>query len=116
MHCYNFYYRIFFKYRSKQTESSDENENRPVPSISVTANDNSDSDSESESPILWRDYYGDDEERKYHGKGFLLTIDLIFMSQIAGFLNFIFKSNFLKAKCVCIKIRSVAPNYKILGE
>ncbi|KFM78216.1 Phosphatase and actin regulator 2, partial [Stegodyphus mimosarum] len=47
---------------NKGDTSCGDNENHSVPTISVNTTDNSDSDSESESPILWRDYYGDDEE------------------------------------------------------
>ncbi|XP_054724119.1 phosphatase and actin regulator 4B-like isoform X3 [Uloborus diversus] len=53
--------RLSIVHRLKKGNSSgDGKENRPVPSISVSTSD--DSDSESDSPILWKDYYGDDEE------------------------------------------------------
>ncbi|XP_042897503.1 phosphatase and actin regulator 1 isoform X5 [Parasteatoda tepidariorum] len=42
--------------------SSVDHDGRPLPSISISATDDSDSDSESDNPILWKDYYGDDEE------------------------------------------------------
>lgn len=60
--CAEFQKMSIVQNRSKQVDSSHENENRPVPTISINSNDNSDSDSDCDSPILWKDYYGDDEE------------------------------------------------------
>ncbi|GFY64816.1 phosphatase and actin regulator 2 [Trichonephila inaurata madagascariensis] len=61
--CADFQRLSIVRDRSK-VDSSGDHEDRPVPTISVSATDNSDSDSDSDSPILWKDYCGDDEECK----------------------------------------------------
>ncbi|CAL1288517.1 unnamed protein product [Larinioides sclopetarius] len=61
--CTDFQRLSLVRDRTKRAESSGD-EDRPVPMISVSATDNSDSDSDSGSPILWKDYCGDDEECK----------------------------------------------------
>ncbi|KAG8187964.1 hypothetical protein JTE90_025733 [Oedothorax gibbosus] len=59
--CADFQRLSIVKNRAKLANQSSDSEGRPVPSISINPGDNSDSDSE-DSPILWKDYYGEDEE------------------------------------------------------